>query len=920
MKPFHPSCFAAVVAALTVAIAGCATNPSPATGSADPNRFLIVDCLLPPQVRQLGRVATYLTARRPIKASAAECAAVGGEFIVATQASPSSALAVWLPAAEAGDPQAQTYVGELFEKGVNGQPDYATASQWFAKASTQGFSRAQIHMGRFYEKGLHGERDPVKALNLYRAAAGVSGDDLVFSSLMAPATVQPAVMRTVVADDASRQEAAALRDELARTQRELDAQRQQLAANQAELARTRAAWDQQQANRPPTQPTTDPQSDELATRLAAQEAELRLKNQQLGFFETELAARQQQLSDAQRRETQLRQERDAATREKMALSTQLTDLQRQMQQAETQLTARRAALEEQRQAATATQQQLAQEQLRGGSAAELAALRAELAQKTSTLAATQGQISALEAEMNRGQAALTAAVQRADRLQVNVTEQTRRAAQLEQQLAALQQQRSASERELQQLRERQKAQETALREAEQALMKAPAPTAATSGDADALKQKLGERNVQLADTQMRILELEADLAKQQAAVKAAQQRSRQLESAASEAALLRQQLADLQQATREQLAVYQTAAKEQERSQGLIKTVLTQQPADSAEAVRLRAQLAQKDQVLERTRQQVALLTNEVALRQEKIDTMAQAPAPLPAPTGPMLALRGSGTAPAPTGTAPSAGGLLPVVMPAPIAPKTATAVDFGNYFALVIGNSRYSQLAPLETPAKDANAVGEVLRSRYGFKVQVLTDVNRGDILAALDAYRQTLKETDNFLLFYAGHGAIQGEQGFWQATDAVPDQPDTWLSNAQVTNVISVMNAKHVLVIADSCYSGTLAPGATSFIEGTKTPALQQKWLEAMTQARSRTVLTSTALAPVLDAGGRGGHSVFAGELLAALRDNGAVLPIPDLYRRITQPVQVASARLNAPQTPLYAPIQNAGHELAPFFLVAR
>ena len=57
-----------------------------------------------------------------------------------------TALAVWLPAAEAGDPEAQTNAGEIFEKGLGTTPNYGAALIWYRKAAEQGYSRAQFNL------------------------------------------------------------------------------------------------------------------------------------------------------------------------------------------------------------------------------------------------------------------------------------------------------------------------------------------------------------------------------------------------------------------------------------------------------------------------------------------------------------------------------------------------------------------------------------------------------------------------------------------------------------------------------------------------------------------------------------------------------------------------------------------------------
>jgi hypothetical protein len=93
-------------------IVGCSTQgKAPATPkdqSRNADDLLIIDCLLPGQVRRLGTYSTYLTARRPIKTSAVDCEIRGGEYVSFDRADYATALRIWLPIAESGDAEAQT--------------------------------------------------------------------------------------------------------------------------------------------------------------------------------------------------------------------------------------------------------------------------------------------------------------------------------------------------------------------------------------------------------------------------------------------------------------------------------------------------------------------------------------------------------------------------------------------------------------------------------------------------------------------------------------------------------------------------------------------------------------------------------------------------------------------------------------------
>src|SRR5262249_25771322 len=87
-----------------------------------------------------------------------------------------------MTAAEAGDAEAQNNVGEIYERGLGGDPNYEAAVIWYQKAGDQGFSRALFNLGTLYEQGLGVEKDRLKALNLYRRAWGVPEDNVVFAS------------------------------------------------------------------------------------------------------------------------------------------------------------------------------------------------------------------------------------------------------------------------------------------------------------------------------------------------------------------------------------------------------------------------------------------------------------------------------------------------------------------------------------------------------------------------------------------------------------------------------------------------------------------------------------------------------------------------------------------------------------------
>ena len=142
-----------------------------------------------------------------------------------------------------------------------------------------------------------------------------------------------------------------------------------------------------------------------------------------------------------------------------------------------------------------------------------------------------------------------------------------------------------------------------------------------------------------------------------------------------------------------------------------------------------------------------------------------------------------------------------------------ALDVDFGRSHALVIGINDYQNLPRLETAVNDASAVADVLRQKYGFKVELLLNPTRGKVIRTLDRLRGELTERDNLLIYYAGHGVLDEEAdiGSWLPVDAEEDTQANWIPISTITGTVRAMSAKHVMIVSDSCYSGRLTRGLT-------------------------------------------------------------------------------------------------------------
>ncbi|MGH8552247.1 MAG: caspase family protein [Methylococcales bacterium] len=247
--------------------------------------------------------------------------------------------------------------------------------------------------------------------------------------------------------------------------------------------------------------------------------------------------------------------------------------------------------------------------------------------------------------------------------------------------------------------------------------------------------------------------------------------------------------------------------------------------------------------------------------------------------------------------------------------------IEFGQYYALIIGNNEYRKLPKLDTPTNDARGVDEILRVKFGFKTQLLIDADRYQILSAMNEFRTKLTENDNLLIYYAGHGELDqvNMRGHWLPVDADADNNANWISTISITDILNTMSSRHILVIADSCYSGAMTRSSLARLETGMSADKKSEWLKAMVKAKSRTVLTSGGMAPVMDGGG-GDHSVFANALIKALRSSTGLLEGQELYHNVSANVVAVAANYDVEQVPRYAPVAHAGHEAGEFFFIPK
>jgi len=241
------------------------------------------------------------------------------------------------------------------------------------------------------------------------------------------------------------------------------------------------------------------------------------------------------------------------------------------------------------------------------------------------------------------------------------------------------------------------------------------------------------------------------------------------------------------------------------------------------------------------------------------------------------------------------------------VAQASIPNLDYGDYYALVIGNNRYQNLRDLRSAVNDAKAISSLLEIDYGFNVELLENATRKDILQSLKRLRETARAKDNVLIYYAGHGSLDqaADEGYWLPVDAERDDDSNWILTDRVTSQVKAMKAKHVMVVADSCFSGTIT-------RAIKIEQRTPEWLSEIVKKKARTALTSGGLEPVLDTGS-GNHSAFAHAFISLLEENNGVLDASQLFSQLRPKVMV-----NSTQTPQYGKIHMAGDDGGDFLFV--
>ncbi len=233
------------------------------------------------------------------------------------------------------------------------------------------------------------------------------------------------------------------------------------------------------------------------------------------------------------------------------------------------------------------------------------------------------------------------------------------------------------------------------------------------------------------------------------------------------------------------------------------------------------------------------------------------------------------------------------------------------QYHAIIIAAKDYtdSRIQDLENPVKDAAEFKTILETQYTFNssnIETLYNKSREEIMQSIIQKSNALGENDNLVIFYAGHGIAEKDRfgdvdGYWIPSSAIKGNTATYISTDDIRKSLKRSMSKHILVIADACFSGAFTRELSSDAE----VGIQKQY-----NVPSRKIMASGNLEPVPD------NSRFIYYLKKSLKENKSkYLTAKKLFDGFYEAILN-----NSDTSPQYAAIKNVGDEGGEFVFIKK
>ena len=209
---------------------------------------------------------------------------------------------------------------------------------------------------------------------------------------------------------------------------------------------------------------------------------------------------------------------------------------------------------------------------------------------------------------------------------------------------------------------------------------------------------------------------------------------------------------------------------------------------------------------------------------------------------------------------------------------------------ALVIGNSNYSSVAPLDNPSNDAQLIADTLGG-LGFEVSLLLDAGQTEMMRGIAQFGRALRDAGSDatgLFYYAGHGVQSFGSNYLLPVDiALADAADLDLLGVEAQSVLrqmySARNRTNIMIL-DACRNNPF----TDLLD------FNESGLAEM-QAPTGTFLAYATAPGDVALDGAGANSPFTSSLAQLMPTEG--MPIEQMFKQVR--VEVLQ-ETNGRQTP--------------------
>ena len=225
-----------------------------------------------------------------------------------------------------------------------------------------------------------------------------------------------------------------------------------------------------------------------------------------------------------------------------------------------------------------------------------------------------------------------------------------------------------------------------------------------------------------------------------------------------------------------------------------------------------------------------------------------------------------------------------------------------GSYF-LGIGINSYNNFQKLENAVKDVEDIYSLLTEKYdiserGSMLLLEEMATYKGIVSALDHLKDSLHERDKLIIYFSGHGHLdKWKKGYWIPIDGEKNDSAYFIRNSTLREYLEDIPALHILLISDSCFSGSI------FYRGNYRSSSAIEQLEVM---KSRWALCSGRHDEVVEDGLPGENSPFAASFIQVLKNNN----LPKLKVSTLTNIVVDSTKSRYVQLPEGGYMQGVDH----------